>query len=98
VLLTENKTNRIDAGMAGHLRSLPAPARPIHYEEDDLLPHYLLSAVLADEMNASIITIWKEVERHTNHPIGDYWHWMAQEARKLPTNDTPVNSSQLSPS
>jgi|GEM_PF-1774541 len=83
--------NRIDEGLVGHLRSLPTPYDVPHCEEDDLLPHYLLTAVLADEMNASMLTIWRDVEQHTSSPIGTYWHWMAQEVRKLPTTESPVN-------
>src|SRR5260370_34763975 len=85
-------TNRINERLVGHLRDLPAPAKVAHYEDDDLLPHYLLTAVLADEMNASMLTIWKEVEKNTDHPIGTYWPWMAQAVRALPNHqEPPVN-------
>lgn len=53
------------------------------YGQDDLLPHLLLAAVLAAEMNASMITIWDDVKETTVEPIGSYWRWLAQEARRL---------------
>ncbi len=81
--------NRINSSLTDHLRELPAPADLADYEQDDLLPHYLLTAVLADEMNASMLTIWEEVKKHTNPPIGTYWHWMAQAVRALPKHEEP---------
>ena len=42
-----------------------------------------IAAVLAAEMNASMITIWDDVKETTVEPIGSYWRWLAQEARRL---------------
>ena len=76
--------SRLTAGAAVHIRDVAAPGELAHYDETDVLPHLLLTAVLAAEMNASMITIWRDVSKHVGKTIGTYWRWMAQQARRLP--------------
>ena len=72
---------QIQAG--GQARNFEVSGNLEPYEGDDLLPHLLLAAVLAAEMNASMITIWDDVKGTIKQPIGSYWRWLAQEARRL---------------
>lgn len=67
----------------GQARNFEISGKLEPYEDDDLLPHLLLAAVLAAEMNASMITIWDGVKETVAQPIGSYWRWLAQEARRL---------------
>ena len=72
---------QIQAG--GQARNFEVSGNLEPYEGDDLLPHLLLAAVLAAEINASMITIWDDVKGTIKQPIGSYWRWLAQEARRL---------------
>lgn len=67
----------------GNARNFEVSSTLAPYEQDDLLPHLLLAAVLAAEMNASMVTIWDDVSKTVEQPIGSYWRWLAQEARRL---------------
>jgi hypothetical protein len=67
----------------GQARNFEVSREVAPYEQDDLLPHLLLAAVLAAEMNASMITIWHDVKETVGEPIGGYWPWLAREARRL---------------
>ena len=76
-----DRSLQIQAG--GQARNFEVSGNLEPYEDDDLLPHLLLAAVLAAEMNASMITIWDDVKGTIKQPIGSYWRWLAQEARRL---------------
>lgn len=68
----------------GQARNFEVSGNLEPYEDTDLLPHLLLTAVLAAEMNASMITIWDDASKIVTQPIGSYWRWLAQETRRLP--------------
>lgn len=67
----------------GNARNFEVSGKLEAYEDDDLLPHLLLAAVLAAEMNASMVTIWDDVSKTVGQPIGSYWRWLSQETRRL---------------
>jgi hypothetical protein len=68
------------------LSSVPeAELKP--YAQDDLLPHFLLAAVLAENLGASILMTWPYVRAHLKKEIGTYWRWLAQAVRDLPTSN-----------
>lgn len=68
------------------LSSVPeAELKP--YAQDDLLPHFLLAAVLAENLGASILMPWPYVRPHLKKEIGTYWRWLAQAVRDLPTSN-----------
>lgn len=77
----------------GQARSFEVSGNLEPYEDaEDLLPHLLLAAALAAEMNASMVTIWDEVSKSVGEPIGSYWRWLAQETRRLSiVTDLPPN-------
>jgi hypothetical protein len=75
----------------GQARNFEVSGRLEPYESDDLLPHLLLTALLAAEMNASMITIWDDVRHTIGQPIGSYWRWLAQETRRLSFPTTQLN-------
>ena len=75
----------------GQARNFEVSGRLEPYENDDLLPHLLLTALLAAEMNASMITIWDDVRQTIGEPIGSYWRWLAQETRRLSFPTTQPN-------
>ncbi len=55
------------------------------YDENDLLPHFLLAAVIAEHARASILMAWPYVRPHLKEEIGTFWRWLAQEVRAIPT-------------
>ena len=57
------------------------------YDQNDLLPHFLLAAVLAEQLDASILMTWPQVRPHLKAEIGTYWRWLAQAVRDLPTSN-----------
>ena len=57
------------------------------YDQNDLLPHFLLAAGLAEHLAASILMTWPYVRPHLNKEIGTYWRWLAQAVRDLPTSN-----------
>ena len=57
------------------------------YDQNDLLPHFLLAAVLAERFGASILMAWPYVRPHLKKEIGTYWRWLAQAVRDLPTSN-----------
>ena len=57
------------------------------YDQNDLLPHFLLAAVFAERFGASILMAWPYVRPHLKKEIGTYWHWLAQAVRALPTSN-----------
>jgi len=57
------------------------------YDQNDLLPHFLLAAVLAERFGASILMAWPYVRPHLKKEIGTYWRWLAQAVRTLPTSN-----------
>ncbi len=67
----------------GKARNFEVSGKLEPYEDTDLLPHLLLAAALAAEMNASMVTIWDDVSKTVGQPIGSYWRWLAQETRRL---------------
>jgi hypothetical protein len=57
------------------------------YDPNDLLPHFLLAAGLAERFGASILMAWPYVRPHLKKEIGTYWRWLAQAVRDLPTSN-----------
>ena len=57
------------------------------YDEDDLLPHFLLAAVVAEHARTTILMGWSHVRHYLKEEIGTYWRWLAQTVRTLPTSD-----------
>jgi hypothetical protein len=57
------------------------------YDQNDLLPHFLLAAVHAERLGASILMAWPYVRPHLKKEIGTYWRWLAQAVRDLPTSN-----------
>ena len=53
------------------------------YEKADLLPHYLLTAVIAVRARGSMLMVWPHVREHVKEEIGTFWYWLAQEVRAL---------------
>jgi hypothetical protein len=54
------------------------------YDQNDVLPHFLLAAALAEQMRGSILMSWPYVSPVLQEEIGTFWHWLAQEVRALP--------------
>ena len=57
------------------------------YDENDLLPHFLLAAVIAEHARTTILMGWSHARHHVKEEIGTYWRWLAQTVRTLPTSD-----------
>ena len=73
-------------GLSLRMSSVPqAELKP--YDQNDLLPHFLLAAVLAERLGASILMAWPYVRPHLKKEIGTYWRWLAQAVRTLPTSN-----------
>ena len=57
------------------------------YDESDLLPHFLLAAVISEHARTTILMGWSHVRHHLKEEIGTFWRWLAQAVRALPTSD-----------
>ena len=71
-------------GVDKSVRMADTQERRVKPTKDDLLPHYLLAAAIAEHARGSILMTWPFVEPHLQDQIGNYWHWLAQEIRTLP--------------
>jgi hypothetical protein len=88
---TCNNDRTLQLQSGGKARNFEVSGKLEPYEEADLLPHLLFAATLAADMNASMVTIWDDVSKTIEQPIGSYWRWLAQETRRLslPTDVRP---------
>ena len=57
------------------------------YDENDLLPHFLLAAVVAEHARTTILMGWSHARHYVKEEIGTYWRWLAQTVRTLPISD-----------
>ena len=84
--------NRQILGYDGtNLRALTLPFELPKLDDEDPLPVYLLAAVLADDMDASVLTVWQDLKDSKDAPIGNFWEWMAHEVRQLPETVATIN-------
>jgi hypothetical protein len=58
------------------------------YDENDLLPHFLLAAVISEHARTTILMGWSHVRHHLKEEIGTFWRWLAQAVRDLPAPDS----------